>query len=75
MVIAINKMFAGYITIADTLKNDANQAITALHNIKNIKEVVMLSGDKQAVVDKIAKQLGIDKAIGELVPTNIKILR
>ena len=68
VVIAINKIFAGYITIADTLKVDAKKAINALHNIKNIKEVVMLSGDKQAVVDKIAKQLGIDKAIGELLP-------
>lgn len=68
VVIAINKIFAGYITIADTLKDDSKKAIIALHNIKNIKEVVMLSGDKQAVVDKIAKQLGIDKAIGELLP-------
>ncbi|KUO68464.1 MAG: cadmium/zinc/cobalt-transporting ATPase [Lutibacter sp. BRH_c52] len=68
VVIAINKIFAGYITIADTLKVDAKKAINALHNIKNIKEVVMLSGDKQAVVDIIAKQLGIDKAIGELLP-------
>ncbi len=68
VVIAINKIFAGYITIADTIKVDAKKAINALHNIKNIKEVVMLSGDKQAVVDKIAKQLGIDKAIGELLP-------
>jgi Cd2+/Zn2+-exporting ATPase len=68
VVIAINKIFAGYITIDDTLKNDAKKAIIALHNIKNIKEVVILSGDKQAVVDKIAKQLGIDKAIGELLP-------
>ncbi|MHB1106402.1 MAG: heavy metal translocating P-type ATPase, partial [Lutibacter sp.] len=68
VVIAINKIFTGYITIADTLKVDAKKAINALHNIKNIKEVVMLSGDKQVVVDKIAKQLGIDKAIGELLP-------
>lgn len=68
VLIAVNKKYAGYITIADTLKNDAKKAIMALHNIKNIKEVVMLSGDKQAVVDKIAKQLGIDKAMGELLP-------
>ena len=39
-----------------------------MHNFKNIKEVVMLSGDKQAVVDKIANQLGIDKAMGGLLP-------
>ncbi|MDP3946348.1 MAG: heavy metal translocating P-type ATPase [Lutibacter sp.] len=68
VLIAINKKYAGYITIADTLKEDAKKAIAALHSLKNITEVVMLSGDKQAVVDKIAKQLGIDKAIGELLP-------
>jgi len=68
VLIAINKKYAGYITIADTLKEDAKKAIVALHALKNITKVVMLSGDKQAVVDKIAKQLGIDKAIGELLP-------
>lgn len=68
VLIAINKKYAGYITIADTLKEDAKKAIAALHALKNITEVVMLSGDKQAVVDKIAKQLGIDKAIGGLLP-------
>lgn len=68
VVIAINKKYAGYITIADTLKDDAERAIVELHSIKGITEIVMLSGDKQAVVDKIAKQLGIDKAIGELLP-------
>jgi Cd2+/Zn2+-exporting ATPase len=68
VLIAINKKYAGYITIADTLKEDAKKAIVALHALKNITKVVMLSGDKQAVVDKIAKQLGIDKAIGGLLP-------
>ncbi len=68
VVIAINKKYTGCIIIADTLKEDAKMAISALHTLKNITEVVMLSGDKQAVVDKIAKQLGIDKAIGELLP-------
>jgi Cd2+/Zn2+-exporting ATPase len=68
VVIAINSKYAGYITISDTLKEDAKKAILDLHNFKNIKEVVMLSGDKQAVVDKIANQLGIDKAMGGLLP-------
>ncbi|SFS45696.1 heavy metal translocating P-type ATPase [Lutibacter maritimus] len=68
VVIAINSKYAGYITIADTLKEDAKKAILDLHNFKNIKEVVMLSGDKQAVVDTIANKLGIDKAIGDLLP-------
>ncbi|MDD3722147.1 MAG: heavy metal translocating P-type ATPase [Lutibacter sp.] len=68
VVIAINKKYTGYIIIADTLKEDAKKAISNLHTLKKITEVVMLSGDKQAVVDKVAKQLGIDKAIGELLP-------
>lgn len=68
VMIAINNKYAGYITIADTLKDDAKNAISALHSIKKISKVVMLSGDKQIVVDKIAKQLGIDKAIGGLLP-------
>ena len=68
VVIAINNKYVGYITIADTLKEDAQDAILALHKIPQIKEVIMLSGDKQAVVDKVSKQLGIDRAIGGLLP-------
>lgn len=67
VLIAIAGKFAGYITIADSIKIDAIEAITALHHL-NIREVVMLSGDKQSVVDKIAKQLGLDKAFGGLLP-------
>jgi len=68
VVIAINDNYTGYITIADTIKGDAKEAIEALHRIEKIEEIIMLSGDKQAVVDKIAMQLGIDKAIGGLLP-------
>ncbi len=68
VVIAVNNKYVGYITIADTLKDDAKEAIEKLHQLEKIKEIIMLSGDKQAVVDKVAKQLGIDKAIGELLP-------
>ncbi len=68
VVIAIDHKYIGYITIADTIKEDAKDAITALHNIPKITEIVMLSGDKQLVVDKVAKELGIDKAIGGLLP-------
>jgi len=67
VLIAIAGKFSGYITIADTIKEDAVEAITALHHL-NIREVVVLSGDKQSVVDKIAKQLGLDKAFGGLLP-------
>ena len=66
--VAIDGQFAGYITIADSLKEDAVQAIKALHNIDRVKEVIMLSGDIQSVVDTIAKELDIDRALGELLP-------
>jgi Cd2+/Zn2+-exporting ATPase len=66
VVVAVNDKYAGYITIADEIKEDAKQAIEEMHKL-NI-ETVMLSGDKQAVVDKIAKTLGIDKAYGDLLP-------
>lgn len=68
VVVAIDQKFAGYVTIADEVKTDAKQAITDLHAL-NIK-TVMLSGDKQSVVDKVAAFLGIDQAFGDLLPEN-----
>ena len=68
VVIAVNSKYAGYITIADEIKEDAIQAIKDLHNL-NIK-TVMLSGDKQTVVDKVAQLLNIDNAFGNLLPEN-----
>ncbi|MGY4384634.1 Cd2+/Zn2+-exporting ATPase [Pedobacter sp. UYP24] len=66
VVVAIEGKYAGYILIADELKEDAIDAIKGI-NALNI-QTVMLSGDKQAVVTKIAKELGIDKAYGALLP-------
>lgn len=66
VVIAVNDKYAGYITIADEIKEDAKQAIQQMHDLKI--QTVMLSGDKQTVVDKVAKALGIDQAFGDLLP-------
>jgi Cd2+/Zn2+-exporting ATPase len=66
VVVAINKQYAGYITIADEIKEDAAQAIKDMHSL-NIK-TVMLSGDKQSVVDNVSRQIGIDEAYGDLLP-------
>lgn len=66
VVIAIDNKYAGHITIADEIKEDAADAIKAMHDLK-IK-TVMLSGDKQSVVDNVAKHLGIDDAYGDLLP-------
>lgn len=66
VVVAVNSQYKGHITIADSIKQDAKQAIQELHAL-NIK-TVMLSGDKQSVVEEVAKQLGIDNAYGDLLP-------
>lgn len=66
VVLSIGNKYAGYITIADEIKEDAKQAINDLHSM-GIR-TVMLSGDKQAVVDQVAKTLGIDGAHGDLLP-------
>lgn len=66
VVVAVDKKYAGYITIADQIKADALQAIKELHSL-GIK-TVMLSGDKQSVVDEVAKKLSIDNAYGDLLP-------
>ena len=66
VVVAINNQYAGYITIADEIKEDAAQTVKDMHSL-NIK-TVMLSGDKQSVVDEVAKKIGIDEAYGDLLP-------
>lgn len=66
VAVAINNTYAGLITIADEVKEDAAAAIKEMHALK-IK-TVMLSGDKQSVVDKVARQVGIDEAFGDLLP-------
>ena len=66
VVVAANNTYAGYITIADEVKEDAVKTIQEMHSL-NI-QTVMLSGDKQSVVDQVAKAVGIDKAFGDLLP-------
>lgn len=66
VVVAIRNKYAGYITIADEIKDDAAQAIQDMHRL-NIK-TVMLSGDKQSVVDQVSKRIGIAEAYGDLLP-------
>ena len=68
VVIAFNREYAGYIVLADEIKADAQQAIADLQKM-NIK-TVMLSGDKKAVVAKVAKFLNIKEAFAELLPEN-----
>jgi Cd2+/Zn2+-exporting ATPase len=67
ILVAIDGEFAGYITIADPLKADARQAVDQLHKL-GIKNIVVLSGDKETIVKKVAASLSIDQAYGDLLP-------
>lgn len=62
----INSMYAGYIIISDTLKEDAVEAIDALKR-KGI-QTIMLTGDNQYAATLFAKKLNIDKYYAELLP-------
>lgn len=64
---AVDGQFAGYIIVADALKEDAKVSIERLREA-GIQNIVMLSGDKQAIVSKMAKELDIDHAYGDLLP-------
>lgn len=67
VVVAVDGNYVGYITIADQLKEDAHRAVEQLHEL-GIDTVMMLSGDKDSIVQKIAKELKIDQAYGGLLP-------
>jgi len=66
IAIAYNKKFAGYLTIADEIKEDAQEAVSKLKAL-GVK-VTMLSGDKTNVVQFVARKLGITNAFGDLLP-------
>lgn len=66
IAIAYEGKFTGYITIADSIKEDAKLTVEKLHSL-DVK-ATMLSGDKGTVVKFVAQQLGIDNAFGDLLP-------
>lgn len=66
IAVAYDKKFVGYLTIADSIKEDAQITIDKLIAL-NLK-TTMLSGDKNTVVQFVAKSLGITNAFGDLLP-------
>lgn len=66
-VVAVGGKYAGFITIADEIKPDAQQTVAELHRA-GVRELVMLSGDKDAVVQKVISMLGIEQGFGDLLP-------
>ena len=65
--LAIDNLYAGYIIIADEIKEDATQAI---HNLKalGIERIIMLTGDNQLASESVVQQLGLDDYLAELLP-------
>lgn len=72
IAIAWDGQFAGYITIADSIKPNAKQAIEKLHALE--VKTTMLSGDKSSVVQFVARELGVLQAYGDLLPEE-KVLK
>ena len=66
MLIAVNQNFVGIIAVADTIKENAFEAIEKLKNMN--LEVYMITGDNQKTAEAIARQLGIKNVLAEVLP-------
>lgn len=67
VLVSIDKIYAGYILISDEMKADAAQAISEI-NKAGVSQLMMLSGDRNSIVQKTASEVGIGQAFGELLP-------
>jgi Cu+-exporting ATPase len=66
MFVAVNQVLAGLVAVADPIKESTAEAIRLLHN--DGLRVVMLTGDSKTTADAVAKQLGLDEVIAEVMP-------
>lgn len=65
--ISVDGNYAGYLIIADQIKEDAHQAIAGLKSF-GIEKTVMLTGDHEDIAQSVAASLGIDRAYAQLLP-------
>jgi Cu+-exporting ATPase len=66
ILVAVDERLVGVIAVADTLKEDSADAIRALHGMG--LETAMITGDNQRTAEAVARRVGIDHVLAEILP-------